>query len=227
MRSGWALCPPRIHLHDFFLFLLYNIPMKDKTGKSLSFSEIIQKITLRIKTIWWEVVVFKLHMTGYVPFHLYRRFVYRIAGISIGKDSSIHMGTRFYYPPNISIGEDSIIGEDVVLDGRAPLRIGNHVDIATEVMIYNSQHDLETEHFAAVESVVREAVTIEDYVFIGPRAIILPGVTIGKGAVVGAGAVVTKDVPPFGIVGGVPAKIIGERMNKDLSYKLGRAALFR
>ena len=127
----------------------------------------------------------------------------------------------------IRIGEDTIVGEGVVLDGRAELIIGNHVDIATEVMIYNAQHDMEVEHFSAVETVVQKPVKIEDYVFIGPRAIILPGVTVGKGAVVGAGAVVTKDVPPFAIVGGVPAKIIGERKNKDLHYKLGRAAWFR
>jgi maltose O-acetyltransferase len=166
-------------------------------------------------------------MVGYIPSHHYRRFFYRLFGIKIGQGSAIHMGARFYYPPNISIGEDTIIGEGIVLDGRAPLKIGNHVDIASEVMIYNSQHDMETADFAAVETVVKEAVTIEDYVFIGPRVIILPGVTIGKGAVVGAGAVVTKDVPPFAIVGGVPAKIIGERKNKDLNYRLGRAAWFR
>jgi len=68
---------------------------------------------------------------------------------------------------------------------------------------------------------------IEDYVFIGPRTIILPGVKIGKGAVIAAGAVVTKDVPPFAICGGVPAKIIGERRLKTLKYKLGRARWFR
>lgn len=201
--------------------------MKDKTGKSLTLQEILDKVLLRIKTILWEFVVYKLHVTGYIPFHSYRKSIYHIAGIRIGEGSTIHMGAKFYYPPNILIGEDSIVGEGVVLDGRAPLKIGNHVDIASEVMIYNSQHNMETEHFAAVESVVKAPVTIKDYVFIGPRAIILPGVTIGTGAVVGAGAVVTKDVPEYAIVGGVPAKVIGERKNKKLNYTLGRAALFR
>jgi len=90
-------------------------------------------------------------------------------------------------------------------------------------MIYNSEHDISDENFKATSA----PVTIEDYVFIGPRAIILPGVTVHKGAVVAAGAVVTKDIPEFMIVGGVPAKEIGQRENKNPNYKLGRAAWFR
>ena len=195
----------------------------DKTGKKLTKKEVFQKIKNRLFNIFLEFEVFLLHLVGLVPCHHFRRFFYRVAGIKIGKGSTIHMGARFYDPRNISIGEDSIIGEGVVLDGRDKLNIGNHVDIASEVMIYNSEHDIDDPNFLAKNA----PVLIEDYVFIGPRAIILPGVKIGKGAVVAAGAVVTKDVPPFAIVGGVPAKIIGERKNKNLSYKLGRARWFR
>ena len=91
-------------------------------------------------------------------------------------------------------------------------------------MIYNAEHDVHSKDFTKARM---EKVIIEDYVFIGPRAIILPGVTIGRGAVVGAGAVVTKDVPSLTIVGGVPAKEIGMRDESTLTYKLGRAAWFR
>lgn len=201
--------------------------MKDKTGKELSKEEFSYKLNNRIATVFLEFVVYILHCAGNIPFHHIRRALYRAAGMKIGVGSSIHMHTRLYNPANISIGEDTIIGEGAVLDGRDALSIGNHVDIASEVMIYNSEHNLESEHFAAVESVIKEPVVIEDYVFIGPRSIILPGVTIGKGAIVGASAVVTKNVSPFMIVGGVPAKVIGERKNKDLHYRLGRAAWFR
>ena len=103
------------------------------------------------------------------------------------------MFATFYNPTNIVIGKDSIIGEWAVLDGRAPLIIGSHVDIASNVMIYNAEHDIHSKDFSKAHM---DKVTIEDYVFIGPRAIILPGVTIGRGGVVAAGAVVTRDVPP-------------------------------
>ena len=164
-----------------------------------------------------------LRMAGWIPSHYVRRLFYRIGGMRIGKGSSIHMGAVFYDAKNIRLGADSIIGENAVLDGRNSLKIGDHVDIASEVMIYNAEHDINDEKFGAISAPVE----IGDYVFIGPRAIILPGVKIGKGAVVGAGAVVTKDVGDFEIVGGVPAKVIGERKLKDPKYKLGRAAWFR
>ena len=197
--------------------------MKDKHGKVLSVSEVFRKVIIRFENILLELLVFILHFIGYLPFHCIRRFFYRLAGIKIGKGSAIHMGARFYDPRNIVIGDDSILGEGIVLDGRAQLTIGNHVDIASGVMIYNSEHDTENEYFQAEN----KPVIIEDYAFIGPRAIILPGIKIGKGAIVAAGAVVTKEVAPYAIVGGVPAKIIGERKNKNLNYKLGRARWFR
>lgn len=183
----------------------------------------MKKIIRRIKTVFLEIIVFKLHCVGYVPSHYYRRFFYRLFGVKIGSGSAIHMGARFYNPYNIEIGQDTIIGEGVVLDGRGKLTIGDHVDIASEVMIYNAEHDVKDPGFKAIIA----PVTIEDYVFIGPRAIILPGVRIKRGAVVGAGAVVTRDVEEYSIVGGVPAKVISQREIKDLNYRLGRAAWFR
>ena len=177
----------------------------------------------RIDAILTEFINFVLRIVGFIPSHFIRRFFYRFFGVKIGKGSTIHMGAVFYNSVNIVIGDDSIVGEGVILDGRDKLTIGNHVDIASEVMIYNCEHDIKSSDFHSISA----PVTIGDYVFIGPRVIILPGVKVGRGAVIGAGAVVTKDVPEFTIVGGVPAEIIKERENKNPNYKLGRAAWFR
>jgi len=192
-------------------------------GKTLTGAEIMSKGVNRIKNILLDFELFILYLAGLVPSHWFRLEVYRLAGLKIGRGSTIHMWARFYQPKGIAVGSDSIIGDHVFLDGRDSLKIGNHVDIASEVMIYNSEHDINSEDFHASNSPVE----IGDYVFIGPRVIIMPGVKIGTGAVVAGGAVVTADIPEFAIVGGVPAKVIGERRNKKPNYKLGRARMFQ
>lgn len=196
---------------------------QDKDGRRLPLSQAFSKVINRFFNYFLDLELFLLWIVGFVPSHLVRNFFYQLAGIQIGCGSTLHMGARFYYPNNIVIGEGTIIGDRVFLDGRALLEIGNHVDIASQVLIYNSEHDLSDLTMKATE----EPVKIGDYCFIGPRVTILPGVTIGEGAVVAAGAVVTKDVPAGTIVGGVPAKPIGTRKLKKLNYRLGRARLFQ
>ena len=193
-------------------------------GKPLTIWGAFKKGFRRIYNWYLDARLFKMHfVSSHVPFWFIRKFVFKFWGVKIGKGTTIHMGCKFFEPRGVVIGEDSMIGENAFLDGRDKLKIGSHVDMATGVLIYNSEHDLDSETFKARE----ESVEIGDYVLIVPRAIILPGVKIGKGAVIAAGAVVTKDVNDFEIVGGVPAKVIGERKNKDLHYKLGRARLFQ
>lgn len=154
-------------------------------------------------------------MTGSIPSHNVRLLLYRkVFGIKIGKHSNLHFGCRFYNPRGVVIGDNCVIGHCCFLDGREGLKIGNNVNIAGETAIYTQEHDPQSPDFGAVGG----QVTLEDYTFTGSRALILPGVTIGKGAGVAAGAVVTKDVGEYEIVGGVPAKKIGER-TRDLSYQ--------
>jgi maltose O-acetyltransferase len=192
-------------------------------GQPLTWNQAFKKMLNRIYNYYLDIKVALLWLLGYIPLHTVRRFIFRLAGIKIGKRSTIHIGARFYQPKNISIGQGSIIGDHATLDGRAKLTIGSHVDIASEVMIFNSKHDVHSEDFHPIEM----PVIINDYVFIGPRALIMPGVTIGRGAIVAAFAVVTKDVPAKTIVAGVPAKEIGKRKVKKLNYRLGRARLFQ
>ena len=98
-----------------------------------------------------------------------------------------------------------------MFDSRGGLiRLGNNIDIAPEVNIWTLEHDPQDSDFSTKGG----PVTIGDFVWIGNRAIILPNVIIGEGAVVASGAVVTKDVDPWTIMGGVPAKKIGNR-NKN------------
>jgi acetyltransferase-like isoleucine patch superfamily enzyme len=199
------------------------IIFKDKMGNDLSYSQAFRKILNRFKSYFIDFELFLLSLITYFPSHTLRKLAFTLCGMKIGSNSTLHVGCRFYYLPNIKIGNGTIVGDRCFLDGRAKLVIGDNVDIASQTLIYNSEHDIKSRDFHPVNGDVQ----IGDYVFIGPRVVILPGVTVGKGAIIAAGAVVTKDVPAFSIVGGVPAKIIGERELKDPDYRLGRPKLFQ
>ncbi|WP_107773475.1 acyltransferase [Nocardioides sediminis] len=129
---------------------------------------------------------------------------------SMGRDVNIEKGAMF--PSGVvHVGDRSGIGIRCHLKG--PVTIGSDVMMGPEVVIFTTDHA-----FSDVGRPMREqgmravrAVTIEDDVWIGQRAMILPGVTIGRGSVIAAGAVVVKDVPPFCVVGGNPAKILRTR----------------
>jgi acetyltransferase-like isoleucine patch superfamily enzyme len=160
---------------------------------------------------WWLAGCLRnnlLQFVRYLPSGTIRNNMYRLFGMKIGKHASIGSGCLVLGgPQRITIGAGSIINYGVTLDGRIPLIIGRNVSISIYSIILTLQHDLNSPDFNNVGA----PVVIGDRVFIGARALILPGVSIGEGAAVAAGAVVTKNVEPFTVVGGVPAKPIGNR----------------
>lgn len=162
------------------------------------------------------------HLINHIPFHFIRLGFYRFfLKFEIGSDSFIFMDAWFDTQKNFKMGKNSVINQKCRLDNRGGIIIGENVSISAEVCILTADHDLQSCDFAGRTRPVH----IEDYVFIGTRAIILPGVTLGKGCAVAAGAVVTRNVPPFTIVAGVPAKPIGKRKT-DLQYRLSYRRLF-
>jgi acetyltransferase-like isoleucine patch superfamily enzyme len=145
-------------------------------------------------------------VANWPSFRLRHWYYQRIMHYTIGRDSSLHMGL-FVTGQNIEIGDNVVINRRVYLDGRIGIKIKNNVSISPEVYISSMEHDPNDPMFATRGGIV----TIEDNVWIGSRAMILPGIHIGEGAVVAASAVVTKDVEPYQIVAGVPARAIGHR----------------
>lgn len=156
-----------------------------------------------------------LYLVSRFPSQCLRHFVYRRLGMRIGAQSVVYGRVEIRSPKGIVIGENSSIGHDTILDGRGGLTIGNCVNLSSGVWIWTVEHDVNDPDFRASSSPVK----IGDYAWISGRAIIMPGVEVGEGSVVASGAVVTKNVAPYVIVGGVPARVIGNRA-KGLRYKL-------
>lgn len=137
-----------------------------------------------------------------------------MCGLNANGKFQIFEGFHIRNPKGITIEHGVSIGPKVLLDGRKGLRIGKSAVIAYEAIIWTLNHDYNDEKFREKGG----SVEIGEYAWICSRSIILPGVKIGKGAVVASGAIVTKDVPEWAIVGGVPAKILGYREQKNYSY---------
>lgn len=143
----------------------------------------------------WRLAIFLL-MGGRV---MYRHPL--ISGVSLGRRA------RLDFPWKISIGKNSSIGDDCLIRASDHIWVGKNCCISEGVRVLTASHNVSSSHF----DLVRKPVTICDNVWIAMGATVLPGVTIGEGAVVAAGAVVTKNVLPWTVVGGNPARFIKKR----------------
>lgn len=131
-------------------------------------------------------------------------------------DSGIIMlGAFIHDPRNLTIGRNSIIGPRCVIDARGGIKIGANVNITGGAAVQTGSHVVDSPTFEGEFN----PVTVGDWAWIAQNALVLGGATIGEGAVVAAGAVVTRDVAPWTVVGGVPARFVRDRA-RDLRYEL-------
>lgn len=152
-----------------------------------------------------------------LPNEAVRKAYYRrVLGIHIGRDTHLAMRiffTGYHHRCSVSIGDNCVVNRQCHIDGRSGVVIGNNVNVSLQCCLISLQHDHNDPQFGAVGA----PIVVKDHAWLGARAVILPGVTIGEGAVVAAGAVVTRTVPDYTVVGGVPAREIGQR-NRNIAY---------
>ena len=125
-------------------------------GGELTYSQIQAKMINRLYNYVADFCLFLLHLLVNFPSHHFRRVILRLSGMKIGTGSSFHSACRFFSIKRIKIGKDSIVGYGAFFDGRAPIIIGNHVDIASEVMIYSQEHDINSSDFSVISGSVNQ-----------------------------------------------------------------------
>ena len=179
-------------------------------GRQLYTTAIPRKV--RFKRALWMVVYTVFFRHSFYPFLVrWRAWLLQRFGMKCGNHISIHPSAMIWAPWNIKTEHALAIDEGVNLYSVDKITIGMKVAISREAFICTASHDITKPN----RPLITAPITICDGVWIGARAIILPGVTIGEGAVVAAGAVVTKDVEPWSVVGGNPAKFIKKRELKN------------
>jgi acetyltransferase-like isoleucine patch superfamily enzyme len=149
------------------------------------------------------------------------------AGISIGEGTSLMHGTIFHVfnfrdlpHAGITVGKNCFFGEYTCIRGQGGVRIGDGVYTGTQVQIAAVNHVYsDPDKFIKDQGITAEGITIEDDVWLGSNVVVVDGVTIGKGCVVGAGSVVTKNLPPYSVAVGVPARAVKDRRDADAVRK--------
>lgn len=159
---------------------------------------------------------FLLYNVSTLPSNHLRKYIYKALGAKIAPNVVFHFRTEIRFPFKLTIGKGSIIGDNALLDARNSLTIGENVNLSSNVSIYTEQHDHRDPLFRCFTD-RKMSIEIDNRAWIGSNVIILPGVHIGEGAVCCAGCVVTKDVEPFTVVAGIPAKKVGDRP-KNIIY---------
>lgn len=157
-------------------------------------------------------------VANHLPYATWRMRAYRMFGVTLAdpKTGIIMLGTEVLDPERLAIGHRSIVGRGCLIDARGGIEIGDDVNISSCSRLMTAKHVIHDPEFpAAFDSIV-----VRRRAWIALGATVLGGVTIGEGAIVAANATVTRDVPPFAVVAGTPATVVGER-HQPQTYQLG------
>ena len=141
------------------------------------------------------------------PCFAWRRAVLRVFGARVGQQVNVYPSCRIYMPWNVSIGDWSALGDDVLVYSLGKVLIGQRVTVSYRAHVCAGTHDFSDPALP----LLKPPVTLEDDVWVGTEAFLGPGVTVGAGALVGARAVVIRNVAPRDIVAGNPARTVGVR----------------
>lgn len=160
-----------------------------------------------LTVLLWQIIQATLFGCSPQPFYGWRRLLLRLFGAKIGRNVLLRPSVRVTYPWKLAIGDHSWVGDRAELYSLGPIRIGANVVISQRTYLCGATHDYRQIDFP----IVAPGVVIEDQAWLAADVFVAPGIRIGMGAVVGARASIFRDIPPYAVTVGTPARIIGSR----------------
>lgn len=176
-------------------------------GHDLSGFQSELSLANRMGRALWGVVWLVLFRPSPRPLHVWRVLLLRLFGARLGRGVRVYNSARIWAPWNFVMGDFSVLGDRVDCYSVARVEIGAHSIVSQYSFLCTATHDADQAHFPLITAPIR----IGDRSWVAADAFIGPGVTVGEGAVVGARASVFKDVEPWTVVGGTPARLIRSR----------------
>lgn len=176
-----------------------------------SFEKYVDNYTFsdKLKRLMWNICWLLLVRPWGLPFfYRWRSFVYKMCGAKIGVGSKIHASAKIWAPWNLKIGERTCIGPHTIIYNPGMVILRNKVTISQYSYLCTATHN----YTSPQHTLYWKSIIVDDFAWVAARSFVGPGVHIGEGAIVGATASVYKDVAPWTIVGGNPAKVLKIRV---------------
>lgn len=164
----------------------------------------------RLLRLAWGVVYALLFRLSPRPMHGWRSWLLRCFGARIGHNVHIYPTARIWAPWNLVCGENATIAEDVVVYNPKPLHMGSHAIVSQQAYLCGATHDYEAPAFPLISF----PMTLGAYSWVCARAVVQPGVNIGEGAILALASVATRDLEPWTVYGGIPAREIKKRIRR-------------
>lgn len=179
------------------------------------YHDLLPRWVKRRRLVWFFCEALLLRPWPYFVGNGFRRWLLRRFGARVPASVSVQPSVRVWAPWNLLCGEDVAIDRNVRLYSVAPITLGSKIALSDGAFLCTASHDISS----AARPLTVAPITVGDGAWIGAEAFIHPGVTVGEGAVVAARAVVIKDVPPFAVVAGNPAKVIKQRTLRECAQE--------
>ena len=161
----------------------------------------------RLCRLLWTVTWTLLAAWTPPPLHGWRRMILRLFGAQVGRNVRIHGSAKIWYPPNLVLEDDAVVGWQTVLYCQAPIRIGHRAIVSQYVHLIAATHDVDAPDFP----IVARPIDIDADAWIAARATVGPGVMVGHGAVLGAASAAFSDLAPWTVYAGNPAQPLRRR----------------
>jgi putative colanic acid biosynthesis acetyltransferase WcaF len=159
----------------------------------------------------WEIVYVLFFRTSPRPLHAWRSFLLRAFGATVGAHVHIYPTARIWAPWNLFCEENTAIAEDAVVYNPKPLHMGSHAIVSQQAYLCGATHDYEDPAFP----LIAYPMTLGAYSWVCARATVQPNVNLGEGAILALASVATRDLEPWTVYGGVPARKIKARVVRE------------
>jgi len=162
----------------------------------------------RLRRVLWNIVYAVLYRLSPRPFHAWRAMLLRLFGAKLGPACHFYPRARVWAPWNLICEERVSVADDAELYNPSPLYMGSHCIVSQGAYICGATHEYNNPEFRLVHFPTR----LGPYSWVCARATVNPGVNLGAGAILALGSVATRDLEPFGIYAGIPARKIRQRL---------------